>query len=697
MPRIASLFAALFVCSGLAAAENVTPEMPASELHLAPDALTTCSVIATAPKAYAVCSKAGVSSSRMNLDVDGRPLLATRVPYAPDYNAIDAGGTQFTTETAGNALFIRRVGGSAAARIDGVTTRATLTWNGGDLLLATWKSADKLMGALVDTELHIAAGPITILAAAPSSWWWTVSAGGGFMSIGRSGVIDEVPSAAVVDPQGNVRAVALPTTFVKTQTIVSSGNDYLYVWQRDQQALMAQRYAPSGDAAGGPIVVGEAGTGGFVSLTSAIWTGSDYMLGWTNGSFGTPWLRMLGGPAQVLSGRHGYPWLSAGPAGLFLMLGWTGSQTIRRLDTNGPEYDLSYGVVSQTLGAMSMDGPETAVVWTEGNEVRFGRVSADGSHLDSAGVVLPVDRADVTPAIAFDGLNYLIVWASGARINGVFVGRNGSVVGNAFLIAEELKAPGTPFVSWSGTNFIVTWRSSVQRQGAGATVTTSGVVTPIAFGTFAEDPTTSGGPHPIVVFMTWDNNTPEVYSAIVGAFLDQGSVPFEISNDTPSNLLRQPSQARVASNGRDYLVTWVVKRGFYSEAWVARVDDRGRRKGQPFAVALADKSSYGTQAIPLFDGTDYCLAVSGDASMPLYVARVDDAAFACGCLTEKIAVPLDFKLREQPRLFAAAASKDAIAIAYERPFTGDAAYGRETRVMIRFLRTPPAPRRRAAR
>lgn len=696
MPRFAYLLAPLLVCSPLAAAEIVTSELPASDLHLAPDSMTTCSVIATAPKAYAVCGKAGAVTVRMELDVDGRPLLATRAPYIHDYNVLDANGLQFTTETAGNSLFIRRVGGSAAARIDGVTTRATLTWNRGDLLLATWTGADKLMGALVDTDLHIVAGPITLMTVAPSRWQ-IATAAGGFMIVSRSGVIEEVPAAAVVDAQGNVRAAALPTTFVSTHTIVSSGSDYLYVWQRDQQALKAQRYTASGDAAGGPIVAGEAGTAGFMNMTSAIWTGSDYMLAWSSGSFGTPWLRMLGGPAQMLSGRQGYPVLSAGPAGLFLMLRWTGSTTIRRLDTNGPEYDLSYGVVSQTLGSIAMDGPEAAVVWTEGNEVRFGRVGVDGTHLDSAGVVLPVDRADVTPSVAFDGLNYLIVWASGARINGVFVSRRGSVVGNAFLIAEELKASGTPFVGWTGTQYAVTWRSSVQRQGAGATVTTSGVVTPIAFGTFAEDPTTSGGPHPIVVFMTWDNNTPEIYSAIVGAFLDSGSVPFEISNDTPSNLLRQIGQARPASNGRDYLVTWVVKRGFYSEAWVARVDDRGRRKGQPFAVSLVDKSSYAAQAIPLFDGIDYRLAVSGDASMPLYVARVDDAAIACGCLTEKIAVPLDFKLREQPRLFAAAASKDAIALAYERPFTGDATYGWETRVMIRFVRTPPAPRRRAAR
>jgi hypothetical protein len=696
MPRIRTLFATLLVCSPLAAAETVTPEMPASELHLAPDSMTTCSVIASAPKAYAICSKAGAVLYRMDLDVDGRPLLATRVPYAPDYSVVDAGGAQFTAETIGNSLFIRRVGSSAAARIDGVTTHATLRWNNGDLLLATWKGADKLMGALVDTELHIVAGPITILPVA-SDWRQMATAGGGFMIVDRSGVINEVPAAAVVDSQGSVHAVALPTAFIKTQMLVGGGNDYLYVWQRDQQALMAQRFATSGEAIGGPIVVGEAGTNGFIMPVSAIWTGSDYMLGWSNGSYGTPWLRKLSEPAQMLSGRQGYPWLSAGPAGLFLALGWTGSETIRRLDTNGPEYAFSYGVVSQTLGPMAMDGPEAAVVWTEGNEVRFGRVGADGSHLDSAGVVLPVDRADVTPSVAFDGLNYLVVWASGPRIKGVFVGRNGSVVGNAFLIAEELKAPGTPFVSWSGTQFVVTWQSGVQLQGAGATVTTSGVVSPIGYGAFVQDPTTSGGPHPIVVFMTWNNNTPEVYSAIVGAFLDQGSVPFEISNDSASNLLRQIGQARVASNGRDYLVTWVVRRGWYSEAWVARVDDRGRRKGQPFAVSLVDKSAYAAQAIPLFDGTDYRLAVSGDASLPLYVARVDDAAFACGCLTEKIAVPLDFKLRDQPRLFAAAASKDAIAIAYERPFTGDATYGRETRIMIRFLRTPPAPRRRAAR
>src|SRR3954447_10281864 len=85
MPRIAFLFTVLLVCSPLAAAEIVTPEMPASDLRLAPDQRTTCSVIPTAPKAYAVCSKAGAGTYRVELDVDGRPLLATRAPYTHDY------------------------------------------------------------------------------------------------------------------------------------------------------------------------------------------------------------------------------------------------------------------------------------------------------------------------------------------------------------------------------------------------------------------------------------------------------------------------------------------------------------------------------------------------------------------------------------------------------------------------------------
>ena len=693
MPRAIALLAALLVCSPLAAAEIVTSEMPVADLHLAPDYWTYCSVHADTPKAFATCGKAGSLQVRYDLAADGKPILATRAPYTPNYNIVSAGDAQFYTETTGSSLYVRRAGSSAAARIEGVTTHANLTWNRRDELLATWIGGDKVMGAVVDTDLHIVAGPITIMTA--SSIWQIATAGGGFMIRGRSGVINEIPSAAVVDADGAVHPVALPTTFVSDDRIGGGDSDYLYVWQGHQQALLAQRYTASGDAAGGPTVIADAGTN-FLRLYSIVWAGNDYLLSWQSGNFA--WIRTLGGPPQMIDGgRGGEPTLVAGPAGLFLILRWSGGDKIRRLDTAGPEYQLSYGVVSQTVPAMAMDGPEAAVVWNETGEVRISRIGVDGTHLDGPGVVLPVDRTDATPSIAFDGVNYLVVWASGVRVNGVFFGRNGRIAGDAFVIAQELKTPDTPSVSWTGTQYVVTWRSSVMSQGAGATVTTSGVVTPIAYGVNVDTPTPGGGPRPIVVYATWAPTLPTYYSAIVGAFLDAAGEPFEITADTQNLSLRNVSQARVASNGRDYLATWVVKRGWYSEAWVGRVDDRGRRLGQPFVVSLVDRSSYKAQAIPLFDGTDYRVVVSGDASQPLFVARVDDAAFACGCLTDKIAVPLDFTLREQPRLFAAAASNDAIAIACERPFQNDATYGSETRVMIRFLRTPPPPRRRATK
>lgn len=682
----------LLLATTLAAAETVTSEVPVSDPRLAPDFDTYCTVHPDAPKAFAVCGKSGSRTYRYDLEPDGKPLLGTRTPYVFD-PSIRTDDARFSVETIGATLFVRRAGSDAVVRFEGVTTPGLLTWNRGSLLLVTWSTSDNVMGALVDTNLNVVATPFAIMPL--PTWYDTAAAGGKFVILGRKGDFGAgVPSAVVIDADGHTHAVVLPATYVSRQLIVSSGNDYLYVWQRDQQTLLAQRYTASGETAGGPTVVANAGTGS-IWLTSVVWAGSDYLLSWQNVDFA--WMRTLGGSPQLVDGGpKGNPVLTAGPAGVFLTLQWVGAQTIRRLDTNGAEYDLSYGIVGQTLPALAMDGSEATVVWNENGETRAGRVGIDGTRLDGAGVVLPVDLAGVSPSIAFDGVNSLVVWSSGVRVNGVFFNRNGRVAGDAFVIAQDVKTPGNPAVSWTGTQYVVTWRNSAG-QGSGAMVTTSGVVTPFGYGLFIQDPTSSGGPRPVAVFQMWDGRTVES-AGVFGAFLDALGEPFSLSDGTPSMPFRLLSQARVVSNGRDYLATWVSTNSSSAaraEAWIARVDDRGRPKGQPFVVSVSTTSSLLAQAIPLFDGNDYRV-VASDGAGALFIARIDDAAIACGCLTDKIAIPLDFNLRLQTRLFAAAASPDAIAVAYERVFTNDAVYGSQPRIFIRFIRTPPPPRHRAA-
>src|ERR1051325_2088356 len=79
MPRIASLFALLLVCSPLAAAETVTAELPVSDLRLVPDPYAGCSVFSGATKAFAVCAYAGGGQPyRYDLESDGSPILSSR-------------------------------------------------------------------------------------------------------------------------------------------------------------------------------------------------------------------------------------------------------------------------------------------------------------------------------------------------------------------------------------------------------------------------------------------------------------------------------------------------------------------------------------------------------------------------------------------------------------------------------------------
>ncbi|HEY6138070.1 MAG TPA: hypothetical protein VI670_09935 [Thermoanaerobaculia bacterium] len=681
MPRIASLFALLLVCSPLAAAETVTAELPVSDLRLVPDPYAGCSVFSGATKAFAVCAYAGGGQPyRYDLESDGSPILSSRVPIDAQASAA-AGDALFYAALLEDAVVVHRFGSDVEARIDtAAATQPALVWNGGGLLLLLYTSGGTMKGTILDTELHVAVPPFAVMPAA--SWTRASSAGGGFLIAGHDSAGGV--TAVIVNSNGGVRPVGLPAPRVSYDAIASNGNEYLYVWQRDRTPAAAQRYTASGEAAGDLQVVAQSGSGNLY-YPSAVWTGSDFLISWSDNGDG--WIRTLNGPPQPAG--KGIPSLAAGPAGVFVTRSAPHEATvIRRLDTDGPEHVLDYTAAAQTVPILAVDGLDAAVVWNEGSsgEVRFGRTRVDGTHHDGTGTVLPVKA--IFPRMAFDGTSYLIVWVGDKRVNGLFVGRDGRVTGAPFVIADEPYAQ-IASITWTGTTYLVTWQSGFFRLGAGAAVTPAGSITPFQFGSTESESSASAGPRTLVVSA---NSSPDyVYMKVTGVFLDAAGAPFDIVrelNTTDSGFF---GQVHAVSNGRDYLVTWTRHTANHAEAWIARIDDRGRVIGAPLQAAATDASWHGAGAIPLFDGANYRVVVGGDTAMPLYVATVTDATFACRCLDDRVAVPIDFDIAKQGRYFEAAASREAIVIAYEHAYPHD-----PPRTFVRFVRTPPAPRRRAA-
>jgi hypothetical protein len=688
MPRISLLLIALFVAAPLAAAEIVTPEI-ALQPRLMPDPYTNCSVHADEPRAYAVCATPFYGPQvRIDLDVDGRPLLETRRPYMPPGSvSIVAGGVTYYVVVSGTSFTVRRSGSNAEEKVEG--SAPTLTWNGGSRILLTFSNGLQTLGMLFDMALDVVAAPFEILQ--NTSYGLVASAAGGFM------LVTQTNAAAIVGADGSVRPLALPFSRFQRLALVSNGSEYVELYQRERTPLdapgqiipvMVQRYTASGDAAGDAMAI----TNDDPFYLSMVWSGKEYVIVWSD-PYGNGFLRTLDGAPQPLG--KGDPWLATGPAGLFLLTsGYNKATTIRRLDTGGAEHVLSYGYVYQYVSAAATDGRETAVVWNEGTDIRVGRFALDGSCLDGAGVVLPIDhRSVIAPAIVFGGENYLVVWwNSDGKIEGVFFGRDGHLAGDPFVISDEKRmgANTTLGVTWSGTSYLVTWSSSAGGYGSGATVMPSGIVAPFKFANGVQMPSVAAGPRNLVVYMDYSES---LWAKISGVYLDAAGVPFDIAREWQNPMVLEP---RVATNGHDYLVTW-LRQSFFrrSEAMVARLDDRGHLIGKPFAAA-ASETPNGARAIPLFDGSDYRVVVSGDPAMPLFTARVDDAAFACGCFGERTEIPIGFDLAATAPPVVAAASPEALVVAYGRPFAGDATYGSVPRAFLRIIRTPPPPRHRAA-
>ncbi|HYU24392.1 MAG TPA: hypothetical protein VEO74_04255, partial [Thermoanaerobaculia bacterium] len=185
MPRFAFLFTAFLVCVPLGAAELVTPELPVADLRLVPDPATGCAVASGTTKAYAICRTYSGNIYRFELDRDGTPILSTRVPFASASSAWTmAGDALYTAEATPTAIFVFRFGSGSEARIDTAgAADLRLVWNGGSLFLLMYTNVQTLMGAIVDTSLHVVVPPFQIMPAT-LSWQTTVaSAGVGFMIV----------------------------------------------------------------------------------------------------------------------------------------------------------------------------------------------------------------------------------------------------------------------------------------------------------------------------------------------------------------------------------------------------------------------------------------------------------------------------------------------------------------------------------
>lgn len=176
------------------------------------------------------------------------------------------------------------------------------------------------------------------------------------------------------------------------------------------------------------------------------------------------------------------------------------------------------------------------VVWQEvmsdtASAIYGARMSADGTVLDSDGILISYGQNASAPAIAFDGNNFLVVWISDSTVYGARVGQDGVLHDQSPVAISSALGAGCahPAVAFDGAAYLVAWQDA-------------------------------------------HNGNADVYAArlsTTGAVLDQLNIPVS----THASNQRNPS---VIFDGVDFLVVWEDDRNAASDLYGARVSIDGQ-------------------------------------------------------------------------------------------------------------------------
>jgi hypothetical protein len=454
---------------------------------------------------------------------------------------------------------------------------------------------------------------------------------------------------AVLDPRGlplnvNVSGVLYPT-------VASNGRDFLVVWQNGfsgARRITGMRVTAAGmplDRA--PFL--EIGYGNGHPRPAAASDGTNYLVVWEHERSADLEEDIVG--ARVTSGGvvldtssliiRGAPNRQRGPAiawngsNYFVVWddgeGWWNSQTLGvRVTSAGGVIEPSPIVIGGNAPgtfptpAVASDGQDFLVA-LDGHAVR---VSADGTPLGS--VLL---GADGIPAVSFNGENYLIVLLS-ETVRGVRVSPSGAVLGTTVIKPSPVSWHdwSRPSVASANGDYFAVWheRTVSGQHVFGAHVTGSGA-TP---GAVPVSTDLSSQYAPVVAsngedyLVVWNEIRFETHDDIFGARVSgSGEVLDPAGLAIRRAPLREWSPA-VASDGRDYFVTWQEYPG--GNAWYIH-GARVTREGAVWpAIQINNQPTDQRSPAIASNGRDYLVAWTewggGDANhYDIHAARVSGA------------------------------------------------------------------------
>ncbi|MBW3627378.1 MAG: hypothetical protein KY412_07190, partial [Actinobacteria bacterium] len=269
-----------------------------------------------------------------------------------------------------------------------------------------------------------------------------------------------------------------------------------------------------------------------------------------------------------------------------------------------PEHPVADAVMGTRAGdqggvASASDGDGFLVVWHDSRAGTVAtRVTAGGEILDPGGIVIASGR-NADPAVSWDGANYFVVWSqtdftrSSYQLLGARVTSEGTVLDPDPIPIATSRHLTSPAVAFNGTHHLVAWSGSDSRSAdVGAVrVDTAGTVVDeqpisVAARPYGEsDPAVASDGRDFLV--TWTDSRsgsdqPDVFGARVSA-------AGEVLDGEGLAIASAPSvqqHSAVAWDGDHYLVAWSdLRNGEHADVFAARVSAAGAIEGSELTVA----------------------------------------------------------------------------------------------------------------
>jgi hypothetical protein len=298
----------------------------------------------------------------------------------------------------------------------------------------------------------------------------------------------------------------------------------------------------------------------------------------------------------------------------------------------GPGTLLARSASEQMASAVAYDGTNHLVVWNERawgrNRLVAARVGRDGRLFDPSGIEIAAE-APAAVAVAFDGEHFLVAWrpvspSDGlAGVSAVLVSRSGGIVRGPVDVSGPAPSGGLD-VATNGSGFLVVWSDATLPDRRyvvrGARLDSNGTLLDPA----ALDIAPSGSSPSVAsdgrdYLVTW-SDYPTVRAGRVGSdgsVLDpSGFVVSDGGGDGPS----------VAWNGQRYLAVWSRDDGDRRHSVLgARITTAGAVQ-DPAAISIAEGDGSHTEPVVARNGP-FLVAWREERSGRadgIYAARVDD-------------------------------------------------------------------------